>query len=216
MVISRIGLSILLILLSAISLFFISATDRFFFKLFSEHLLSVAVLADLRVPSFLIALGLFLFVRRRVSISTKVSLSSLMQCFALAAIWLGATAYFVLVRKVWVPDLPRWIDVVAFIVTGLLAEEFFFRGALFEAGKALLRDRKLIGLSLPVLLTAVLFSLQHLGYHDWTLSSAVVAQISYTFVMGIVFGVIRERSNSLFLVIALHVMTNAFTLLRNF
>lgn len=133
----------------------------------------------------------------------------------LPALWLMLTAYFVLIRRVWVPDLNSWIDYVAFMGTGLLAEELLFRNVLLGLGTKIFGFRRILKFSIPVWITAALFGVQHLGYHQFSINTASLSQVAYTFVMGLVFGSLRESSGRLWPVILLHLATNVFTVLRN-
>jgi membrane protease YdiL (CAAX protease family) len=58
-----------------------------------------------------------------------------------------------------------WIDVTAFMITGLCAEEFLFRGALFGLAQQVFGKRSLLKLPVPVIYSAFFFAAQHIQYH---------------------------------------------------
>jgi membrane protease YdiL (CAAX protease family) len=75
--------------------------------------------------------------------------------------------------------------------------------------------RKIAKFSGPVWITAVLFGLQHLGYHGFAINPASLTQVGYTILAGLVFGSLRESSGRLWPAILLHLATNSFTIIRN-
>jgi membrane protease YdiL (CAAX protease family) len=201
--------------LGVASLGLISVTDRFLFNLLSGIESPLAILADLRIPS-LILISTIYFLIRKVGIVDCTSEKVLTpKVFMTPMIWLVMTAYFVLVKEVWVPSLKDWIDWIAFMITGLIAEEMLFRGILFDLSSRVFGSQKLLNLSLPVLISSLLFGLQHLSYHGFRFNSASLTQVIYTIVMGIVFANLRESTGRLWLAVLLHMMTNSFTLVRN-
>lgn len=206
---------LLLIAFGIASLGLISVTDRFLFNLLKSFESPLAVLADLRIPSLLLVSAIYFAIRKNKIVDSSHEKLITRKVFIAPMIWLIMTAYFVLVRKVWVPSLKDWIDWTAFLITGLIAEEILFRGILFDLIVRVFGSRKLLlNLSFPVLVTSVLFGLQHLSYHDFRVNSASLTQVVYTTIMGIVFANFKESTGRLWLVILLHMMTNFFTLIR--
>ena len=84
------------------------------------------------------------------------------------------------------------------IVPGF-CEEFLFRGAILENCLPFGRTR-------AIFISALLFSLMHQD----------PVQIFYTFVAGILFGVVYERTRSIWLVILMHIFNNFVSLAQEF
>jgi membrane protease YdiL (CAAX protease family) len=202
--------------LAIISLFLIPSLDRAIFQFLTSQGSALAVLADLRLTSLAAVLSLYYLTHKicRGGIH-KSDPGEKRRALRLAAIWICATAYFVLVKKVWVPNLISWIDYVAFFVTGLLAEEFLFRGSLYELAVENFGYKKIATFSVPVWVTSFLFGFQHLGYHHFQINTSSVTQVVYTIVMGLFFCNLRESTGYLWPVILLHILTNSFTAIRN-
>jgi hypothetical protein len=76
------------------------------------------------------------------------------------------------------------------MLTGLLAEEFLFRGAIYELTKKAFPNLYIWRFSGPVLISSIFFGLQHLGYHHFQINQASISQVIYTFIMGLFFGVL--------------------------
>ena len=126
-----------------------------------------------------------------------------------AAGWLVGTAVAVHGFGVYVPALERSVDVAAFMFFGLLAEEMLFRGALFTLVAHVLPARTVV----PVVWTAVLFSLQHLQYHHYHLTAQAITQVAYTFPMGLALGYVRSATGRTLPAIGVHVVNNAIAVL---
>ncbi len=85
-----------------------------------------------------------------------------------------------------------WITVV---IAAPFAEEFFFRGFLLESWK-----HSFLGVYGAIILTALIWGVIHLQY-DWHIIGVIV-------LMGIVFGLARTKTGSLYLVMTLHAINN--------
>jgi membrane protease YdiL (CAAX protease family) len=174
---------------------------------------SLAWIAWIRIPSLIVCA--LLFVLTNPGDAWRLSRKGLSwSVLRVALCWLIPAAYAVLVARVWVPALPRWIDVVAFLVTGLLAEELLFRGAIFNLANRILAEKPRAAAWSSVLVSSVFFALQHLQYHGFQWTPAATVQVGYTFVMGVCFGVVRQRSESVWAAIAVHFINNLFVVLR--
>lgn len=81
------------------------------------------------------------------------------------------------------------------LVFGVIAEEVWFRGALWDllAGRPWNSEKKQL---LCLFLTSVLFGLHHFGYWDWEIHSKSIFQALGTAVAGLVFGFIRMRTGN--------------------
>ncbi len=64
--------------------------------------------------------------------------------FRAGAIRLLPSAYAALILKVWVPKIDGWTNITAFMLTGLCAEEFLFRGGLYTLAQRVFGDRMLL------------------------------------------------------------------------
>lgn len=84
---------------------------------------------------------------------------------------------------------------VAIVVAAPLAEEFFFRGFLFEG----LRDSRL-GSYGAVFITSIAWAGIHLQYELY--------EISQIFILGLLFGAAKIRTQSLYIPLALHSINN--------
>jgi len=111
--------------------------------------------------------------------------------------------------RVYLPPIHGVVETLAFLVFGLMAEEFLFRGALFPVA------RQLGGAWFAIFASATFFSLSHFQYHTYHLTPEAITQVAYTFPMGITFGFLRERSDRLWPVIVVHFITNGIGLLRS-
>ena len=206
--------TILLIALSLASLGFITYVDRFAAHVLALFSHSLVPIAYARFSSFFLALIILLFVDRSAFLfdRKKVHWVPLLRA---ALFWLVPAAVGVLWYKIWVPKIEGWIDVTAFMFTGLCAEEFLFRGALYALAAKVFADKKLARIPVAVLYSSVFFSFQHLQYHSFELTAPALTQMTYTFVMGIFFGLVRHHGGSIWPAIAIHLVNNSFTTLRN-
>lgn len=193
----------------------ITVVDNALASALSSSMPRLQWVAWVRIPSLVVCVALFVITNPTASYRLPLVETITFPVVALVLFWLLPAAYAVLVAKVWVPSLPRWIDVVAFMLTGLLAEELLFRGAIFQM---VLRCAGSINPVLEwaaVLVSAGFFAVQHLQYHGFQLTPAAAIQLAYTFGMGVVFGLLREKTGSIWPPIVVHLITNSFTLWRN-
>jgi membrane protease YdiL (CAAX protease family) len=201
-----------LALIGIVSIGLIVLTDNAAVFLLERTAPSLRFLGQIRLPSLLLCFG-FYFYSRRFNEATK-SAPRWKETLRTAALWLIPTAYFVLVKKVWVPQISGWVDITAFMITGLLAEELLFRGCIYNLAAAALPSKKLWRFSAAALVSSLLFGLQHIAYHRFQLTPASVVQIAYTFVMGLFLASVRESSGRLWPAWAVHTISNVFTLFR--
>lgn len=89
---------------------------------------------------------------------------------------------------------------IFFMITPI-AEELIFRGWIYDWSS------KIVKLS-PVLITALLFGLHLWQYFGYRIVPFAIFQISYTFMLGLLFGKIREKSGNIYLSVLLHVLIN--------
>ena len=216
MKIVREHLLIVFLFSAIVSLGFIMLTDRFFFNLFGGETSTLAIVADIRLTSLAILLIAYQWLKKILPVDHYENHRLIRRTVWLSMAWLILTAYFVLVKKVWVPSLQTWADVIAFMITGVVAEEILFRGIIFDLTRVAFKARGVLAFSTPVLMSSLLFGLQHLSYHGFQITPASITQVLYTTLMGMVFASIREASGRLWPVVGFHMLNNLFTLIRNF
>lgn len=102
------------------------------------------------------------------------------------------------------PVLPG-AAVVGFLVLGLMAEEWLFRGVVFEA---ILRLTPW-GAVGAVTGSAILFAVSHFGYHSFQPTPAAWLQVGFTFPMGLALGWLRLRSGRILPGALAHLAINA-------
>ncbi len=197
----------------ACSLCLVTGVDDSVASVLGRFAPALAWIAWIRIPSLMVCA--ILFALTRPGDAWRFSRKALSPPVLLVALsWLIPAGYAVLVARVWIPALPRWIDIVAFLVTGLIAEELLFRGAIFQLAHRIHAERARLAAWSSVLASSVFFALQHLQYHGFQWTPAAAVQVGYTFVMGVCFGVVRLRSESIWAPIAVHFINNLFVVLR--
>ena len=160
--------------LCACSLGLITGVDDAVASVLGRFAPALAWIAWIRIPSLVVCA--ILFVAARPGEAWRFSRKTLSwPVVRVALFWLVPAGYAVLVARVWVPALPRWIDVVAFLVTGLLAEELLFRGAIFQLANRILAERPRVAAWGSVLLSSVFFAAQHQRDRD-SLAAALRAK----------------------------------------
>ena len=130
---------------------------------------------------------------------------------AASAAWLLVSAVILLCGGGIHVALPRTADLVAYLGTGLLAEELLFRGALQELAERAFPGRRLGPFPFAIFIQAVFFSASHAQYQGFSFGAAL-PQIALTLPMGILFGWVFSLSGSLWPVVLLHFANNALPL----
>ena len=198
-----------LTILGIASLGLIRYTDLFLYRAAMYSLPAAAWIPDARITSCLIAFALYVLVRKRWPAHREALQSKDVYWVALvSAGWLLSTVVAVWWVRVYLPPIHGVVETLAFLVFGLTAEEFLFRGAIFSVAK------QLGGAWFAIFASAIFFSLSHFQYHAYHLTPEAMTQVAYTFPMGIAFGFVRERSDRLWPVIVLHFINNGIGLLR--
>lgn len=175
--------------------------------------LSLKIIAYVRIPSATLCLVLWLTLVRPRSIYPVFGDVPWGSVVLPAILWLVPTAWLVLGHRVWVPRIVEPVDVIAFMITGLLAEEFLFRGAIYGLVCSLFEN--ISGRVVAIGCSALFFGLSHFQYHNFEMTQAAVTQVIYTTGMGIFFGIVRERSERIWPCVLLHLANNSFTLIAN-
>ena len=160
--------------------------------------------ASIRLPAFLVSMavvGYFGWASLRWPVGLK------------RYAWIGAVAMaslvvaYVLIYavRVWVPTLPTAGGMVIFLGTGLLAEEFWFRGAIYSLAEQIWPNRRF---GWAVGLSALCYGLSHWQYHGFAFTAAAAVQIGYTFLLGLVLGLLRGQTRSVWTAVGLHLAVN--------
>gem|GEM_PF-1316628 len=199
-----------LTLLGLLSLGLLSLVDDPLWRLLPER---ARVLAAVRLPSLCVCLALCLrFAPSALGAPQKET--RWRPLLLLGAAWLLGTALFAQLGLGVTAALPRTSDLIAFLGTGLLAEELLFRGALQALAERAFPGKRLGPLPLSALVQAGFFSLSHAQYHGYSFGAAL-PQICLTFPMGVLFGWIFSLSGSLWPVALLHLASNLTSLTRS-
>ncbi len=199
---------LLLLFVTALSLVFVTAIDLPLFRMAARFAPRLTWIPDARLTSLLASAALYLAIRK--ARPSRLANSSAMRVAPLlltSGAWLTATAIADFVLHVYLPPVRTVSAVVAFLVCGALAEEFLFRGAVFGLAEQVWGEGWR-----PVFFSAAAFSLAHLQYHSFHLVPEAWAQVGYTLPMGIVFGILRWRSQRLWPGTALHMANNCLAL----
>jgi membrane protease YdiL (CAAX protease family) len=194
--------------LSVVSIGLVTVTDQMAASILPAPL---KVIAYIRIPSVLLCFTVWLVLRQTAHPIFSPQTIPWRSLVIPAALWLIPTAILTLGHVVWVPQISGATNTIAFMVTGLLAEEFLFRGALYDQYLSL--PDGFGGSKTAIICSATLFGCSHLQYHHFVLTTAAGAQILYTIVLGVLLGIIRERSESIVPGIFVHMTGNAFVLL---
>ena len=192
------------------SLGLIRYTDLFLYRAAMYSLPAAAWIPDARITSCFIAALLYILVRRRWPAHRETRQRKDAYWVAVvSAGWLLGTVVAIFWVRIYSPPIHGVVETLAFLVFGLMAEELLFRGAIFSVAK------QLRGAWFAILASAIFFSLSHFQYHAYHLTPEAITQVAYTFPMGIAFGFLRERSDRLWLVAAVHFINNGIGLLRS-
>ena len=151
----------LLGILTIFSIGLITSTDRVASFVLPS---SLETLAYIRIPSLLLCFLLWVAVGQRSAFHFPIQSIQWRRVLVPACMWLVPTAFLVLSHTVWVPYISRPLDIVAFMVTGLLAEEFLFRGAIYDLVLRVFEGQT--ASKVAVGYSALFFGLGHLQYHN--------------------------------------------------
>lgn len=166
-------------------------------------------LAETCIASLIVCVVIYVSIRPARPFAMPRPDTDWRRVFRLSGIWLlvwllGSVARAAQVGH-WITYAHGAAAVVAFLIFGPLQEEFLFRGAIFELVKRAFPSSRSL---LPILISAVFFSLHHFELHRYRATSAALLQVGFTFPMGIVFGTLRSESGSLWPALVLHFFTN--------
>lgn len=125
-----------------------------------------------------------------------------LSCLAVGAAFWGVLPLLVTVQPLPWQRVPSLVFLLA-VVWQPIIEELLFRGCLqgFLSNRAG-GQRSLVGVSIANLLTSVVFTGTHIATHS-------LLWASLTLFPSLLFGILRDRSGSVFPPIALHILYNA-------
>jgi membrane protease YdiL (CAAX protease family) len=168
-------------------------------------------LPDSCVLSFLACCGMYLAIRPERPFARPVPGTDWARVRRITLLWLGlwltASVIAGLVAGHWMRYRLSHgsAQLIGFLVLGPAQEELLFRGAIYELAE---RSRLGAGVWPPIIASSVLFSLHHLQLHGYHLTLQALLQMGFTLPMGVVFGLLRAESRSLWPGLGAHVLTN--------
>jgi membrane protease YdiL (CAAX protease family) len=185
---------------TAFALVVFRTVDSGLYRLTRDSLPSLALLADVRIPSLALIAALVLAgdARARLAWPRRDT-----RTLPWIAGWLGGMLVSVHFFGVGRIPLPRWQDTVAFNLTGPLAEELLIRGLVLSAAERVMPAGR------ALVFSALVFALMHLQYHAFRIDAASCAQLAWTFPFGILLAWLAQRTGSLWPSLALHWLNNA-------
>ena len=205
-------------LLAILSLGLLSIVDDNAYAFARAHAPALEWIGRFRVASLATCLGLYLTTGPGRSYRLPGRDAQWRVVALIAAFWFVPDLLMVYVARVPLPVLRAAPDFTAFLLTGLLAEELLFRGAIYQlAERALPRTFVSAGVRIPlwpIVVSALLFSVAHLQYYGFAITGPALAQLSYTLIMGLMWAPLRFLTSSIWPAIAFHLVTNAIALPR--
>jgi membrane protease YdiL (CAAX protease family) len=204
---------VVLLAAAALSIGAMTAIDRACFRWAVEHAPALVWIPDFRLTSLAaVAVAALLVVERSAWRAPQRRLPRAL--FVASGCWLLLVATFTFATRWWTFVPSSAADFLAFLITGLLVEELLFRGVIFDLAKRTLAGDSTARVPRWVWFSAAVFALSHLQFHGFEPSAAALTQVTYTLPIGVLLGLLRERSGSLWVPIALHVANNVITLGR--
>lgn len=169
---------------------------------------SAAWIAEAAIPSCIVALLIYAAIRPERPFALPAAGTDWRPIVRISAVWLlvwlAASVAIPFALGHLAPYATGAPVIAAFILFGPLGEELLFRGAIFEVAQRAFPAWP----RAPVLISTVAFSLHHFELHADPLSAATLGQVAFTVPMGLVFGEIRRRSQSLWPGLLVHIATN--------
>jgi len=199
-----------LVLLAALSLVLVTAPDRGVAGLLWRHREDLRFVWEWHLPSLATAVLVYLLADGGSSWRPPRADGGRLR--ALAGAWLLGVLVATFVLDIGRLEAETVTLVFGHVVAVVLAEELVFRGAVFGIAVRVCPVAVGIPFGLTVVLSAALFALRHLQYWDFDVQATWNARF-YTPVMGLVLGVLRARSGSIWPSIALHGASNVLATL---
>jgi len=173
------------------------------------HVLSWAM--TFRIPALLWCGGWYLAVARLSSAQSPERPVPWRKLGLLTLATLSITAVIIFGSSVWTQPVATIEGALVLVVVAVLVEEYWFRGVVY----GVLIKRFPASPKLAIIVSSVLFSLNHWQYHGFHLTLPAVAQIVYTLPLGFVFGYLRSATGRLWPGILVHMAINGLAVLRS-
>ncbi|MDQ6625776.1 MAG: CPBP family intramembrane metalloprotease [Verrucomicrobiota bacterium] len=196
-----------LLLLCGLSLGIITFVNGASYRCAQRAAPNLAWLAETCSTSLIVCAALYLAIRPSRPFAMPRRRTNWSRIVRISAVWLllwyAGSCAIAWRRGEWTAYAHGGAAIVAFLVCGPLQEELLFRGAIFELTQRVFRSALL-----PVMVSSVFFSLHHFELHHYRAIPAALAQVAFTFPMGVVFGLLRSESDSVWPGLLLHIVTN--------
>jgi len=191
------------------SLGLITTTNRAWYFVASHFFPSAAGLSETCIVSGIVCLVIYFSIEPARPFGLPRPETNWSRIFRVSAIWLAvwlsASAAAAIHAGHWIAYTTGAAAISGFVIFGPIQEELLFRGAIFElAERVFSRGRAFT----PILISSVFFSLHHFELHRYQVTEAALRQVAFTFPMGLVFGILRAESDSLWPGLILHFLTN--------
>lgn len=199
-----------LVLVGGLSLVLHNGVDRGVASLLWQHRHTVAFLWDWRLASLAAAALLYLLSDGAVSLR-RPERSSRPWMVKLSVAWLVLLCIGTFGFHGGTMQYRNLSHAVSAVLVGVLAEELVFRGAVFGIAERVRPAGDRLWSSFPVVVSTVLFALGHLQGYGFDVGDAFDAR-GYVWTNGLVYGVLRLRSRSIWPPLAVHSVGNALAL----
>ena len=169
----------------------------------------IAGLADSCAASLLVCYALYRAIDPALPFAPPQPNTNWRRVMRLSALWLGlwlaGSALAAILAGHWIRygltyTVPQ---LAAFLLLAPLQEELLFRGSIFELTQRITTNRLM-----PIWVSAILFSLHHLQLHGFHFTPAAWLQLGFTLPLGVILGILRTESRSLWPGLSLHILTN--------
>lgn len=205
-----------LFLASLLSLGLIVVSETLLYKILSPFSQTLAsFLLQFRFFSLILCYFLYKLSQQFITRSEQ-EVCNWKKTISVSTLFLILTFFVVFILKAWVPKVEMWTEIIPFLFTGVLAEEFLFRGCIYNLIKEA-KPKIFFGpFTYAVFFSSLLFGIQHLSYHSFSLTQNSLTQVAYTFLGGLFCATVRESSGKLWPAILLHIAVNSIALLLSF
>lgn len=203
------GPKLVLATVCLLSLGLVTTVNRGSYSLARRFAPGAEWLAEACVTSLLVCGLVYLSIRPRRAFALPRRDTDWPRIFRVGIIWLAvwlAASWLAAIRAGhWIAYTSGAAKVIAFLIFGPLQEELLFRGAIFEQAQRVFPRS---AASMPILISSIFFSLHHFELHQYHVTRAALFQVGFTFPMGLVFGILRRESSSIWPAFVLHFLTN--------
>jgi membrane protease YdiL (CAAX protease family) len=192
-----------------VSLGLVTTTNRAWYYVARRLFPGAQWLAETCIASFIVCVVIYLSIRPARPFALPRPNTNWSRIFRVSAIWmaiwLSASAMAAIQVGHWISYTTGAAAISGFLIFGPIQEELLFRGAIFELVQRVFPVGHAF---MPILVSSVFFSLHHFELHHYQATEAALQQVAFTFPMGLVFGVLRSESGSLWPGLAVHFLSN--------